>query len=373
MPETSFKIKCSQTASARRFSLSNPTLAALKRHVATCWGVSGPSFWYVDEDGDRIQVTDDNDFDAASNQMKSSCVCLNVDFVPADAVFKSSGGGDCASPAASSQDDDGFISVQLYTEVDEPSAAATDFPDSFPEVEPLAAEDSAHDGDGDDCDAAYRRKLADAVEDLVASSGAGWSTAAFRAAAHSCDAAALKLLIHSAVIASSCAAQVQSIAQAAVQRIESRMAASLHAATLQHTPAAAPHPMAAAAPRGGAGRSFQRELAARNKIASRFAGCVAAGHPLLTSVPPEQQDVRCGKAAPARRFPPFVPPVSDDCVQPNVPSAPINRPSAELMTRREACAATLEGMGFDPSDGFVRLAIDAHDGDVEATLQQLFR
>jgi hypothetical protein len=43
------------------------------------------------------------------------------------------------------------------------------------------------------------------------------------------------------------------------------------------------------------------------------------------------------------------------------------------MTRREACAATLEGMGFDPSDGFVRLAIDAHGGDVEATLQQLFR
>ncbi len=99
--------------------------------------MSGPSFWYVDEDGDRIQVTDDNDLDAASNQMKSSCVCLNVDFVPADAVFKSSGGGDCASPVASSQDDDGFISVELYTEVAEPSAAATDFPDSFPEVEPL--------------------------------------------------------------------------------------------------------------------------------------------------------------------------------------------------------------------------------------------
>lgn len=370
MPESSFKIKCSETASARRFSLSNPTLAALKRHVEACWGASGPSFWYVDEDGDRIQVTDDNDLDATSDQMKSSCVCLNVDFVSADAVLKSSGGGDCASPVATSQDDDGFISVEFYTEVPQPSAAATDFPDSFPEVGPLAAEDAAHDGDGDDCDAAYRRKLADAVEGLVASSGAGWSTASFRAAAHSCDPASLKLLIHSAVIASSCAAQVQHIAQAAIQRIESRMAASLHAATLQHTAAAALHPMVIAAHtrRGGNGQSLQRELAARNKIASRFAGCVAAGHPLLTSLPRQPQDVRGGKAALPRRFDPV-----GDCVQPNVPSALIARPPAELVDRRELCAAVLESMGFDPSDEFVRLAIDGHGGDVEATLQEILR
>jgi hypothetical protein len=123
MSETSFKIKCSASASARRFSLSKPTLAALRSHVEASWGASGPSFWYVDVDSDRIEVMDDNDFEVACSQLRSSCVCLNVDFVSDRIEFRSEGNVDwdlsVSAGSETSQDDDGFITVELHRPVED--------------------------------------------------------------------------------------------------------------------------------------------------------------------------------------------------------------------------------------------------------------
>jgi hypothetical protein len=124
MSETSFKIKCSKSSSARRFSLSKPTLAALSSHVEASWGASGPSFWYVDDDGDRINVKNEHELGAAIAGMRDHCVSLNVDFHlsperGAVAPLVSAG-----SP--SSDDEDGFISVVLDSDAATGRAALVD-------------------------------------------------------------------------------------------------------------------------------------------------------------------------------------------------------------------------------------------------------
>lgn len=86
MPETSFKVKCSKTATARRFSLSNPTIASLCSHAEASWGINDPRFWYVDDDGDRISVEDDHELSAAIAAMRDSCVNLCADFTLGSAV-----------------------------------------------------------------------------------------------------------------------------------------------------------------------------------------------------------------------------------------------------------------------------------------------
>jgi hypothetical protein len=126
MSETSFKIKCSKSASARRFSLSKPTLADLRSHVEASWGASGPSFWYVDDDGDRISVETDHELDAAIAAMRGTCASLNVDFSSGSSFDASNGA--LASPVSishqPSDDEDGFITVELHSESETGNPAA---------------------------------------------------------------------------------------------------------------------------------------------------------------------------------------------------------------------------------------------------------
>jgi len=264
MSETSFKIKCSKSSSARRFSLSKPTIASLGSHVAASWGASGPSFWYVDDDGDRIEVMDDNDFQAAMSQLKSSCVCLSVDFVSDQIEFKSSKIDDSVPSASasseSSHDDDGFISVELHVDspvqTPLPSVVVIDGATESEHSGKHTSEDRERDLDQEQrlqavgmasdltfsteieaerqhqsqqaADFEYHRKISSAIEDMVASSGMGFTSGSFRAAVEVSDAASLKQIIRNALFLGSCFAQVQDIAQTAIKRIEKCMAASTH-------------------------------------------------------------------------------------------------------------------------------------------------
>ena len=283
MSETSFKIKCSKSSSARRFSLSKPTIASLGSHVAASWGASGPSFWYVDDDGDRIEVMDDNDFQAATSQLKSSCVCLNVDFVSDQIEFKSSKSDDTvpsnSASSESSHDDDGFISVELHVDSSVqtplPSVVVADVAAASEDVEKHATEGQERDLDQEQrlqavqaalsagfgidgwtasglnsnveveaerqnqsqqaADVEYRLKIANAIEDMVVSSGMGFTSDSFRAAVESSDPASLKQVIRNALFLGSCFAQVQEIAQTAIKRIEKCMTQSVHVATATET------------------------------------------------------------------------------------------------------------------------------------------
>jgi hypothetical protein len=119
MSETSFKIKCSKSSSARRFSLSKPTIASLGSHVAASWGASGPSFWYVDDDGDRISVEHDHELQAAIAAVRDGCVTLNVDFnfeTDADVTNAALALSPLLNSCHSSDDEDGFITVELHSE-----------------------------------------------------------------------------------------------------------------------------------------------------------------------------------------------------------------------------------------------------------------
>jgi hypothetical protein len=267
MSEISFKIKCDKSSSARRFSLSKPNLANLRSHVEASWGASGPSIWYVDDDGDRIEVLDDNDFQAAINQIKGSCVSLNVDFVSDQIEFKSGKIDDVASSASASSesphDDDGFISVELHDETPVPTSSlpmiVTHVSASCGDVhDHVVGREVVHDhvagrerlvpelhqesfGDAfvdKECkfhgqhvvDLAHHCKIATAIEEMMTSSGTGFTRDSFRAAVASSDAASLKLMIRNALLTSSCLAEVQQIAQAAMKRIERSMQNSLNAA-----------------------------------------------------------------------------------------------------------------------------------------------
>ena len=123
MSETSFKIKCSKSSSARRFSLSKPTLAGLSNHVEASWGASGPSFWYVDDDGDRINVKNEHELGAAIAGMRDPCVSLNVDF---DLGPETDALASLVSGSPSSDDEDGFISVVLDSDTATGRAALVD-------------------------------------------------------------------------------------------------------------------------------------------------------------------------------------------------------------------------------------------------------
>ncbi len=116
MSETSFKIKCSKSASARRFSLSNPTIASLCSQVEASWGINDPSFWYVDDDGDRISVESDHELGAAIAAMRDNCVNLSVDFNLGTADTRDHPASQTSSSCSSSDDDDGFISVVIDSE-----------------------------------------------------------------------------------------------------------------------------------------------------------------------------------------------------------------------------------------------------------------
>ena len=261
MSEKSFKIKCSKSSSARRFSLSKPTLAGLSNHVEASWGASGPNFWYVDDDGDRIEVLDDNDFQAASSQLRSSCICLNVDFVSDQIEFKPSKNHDslASSSSETSHEDDGFISVELYGDApllppfvphvtasldthapgsqqeqnSDHEGLVCDYPPEFQEASSLdiaQIETQREDQVQDAAHVAYLGKIASAVEDMVTSSGMGFTSDSFRAAVESVDAESLKLMIRKALLLSSCVSQVQAIAQTAIMRMEHCMAKSLQSA-----------------------------------------------------------------------------------------------------------------------------------------------
>jgi hypothetical protein len=115
------QIKCPKSSSARRFSLCKPAIASLCSHdimSKLLGGASGPSFWYVEDDGDRVEVLDDNDFQAAISRLKSSCVSLYEDFVSDKIEFWSNKNDDVASSALASSefshDNDGFISVEQH-------------------------------------------------------------------------------------------------------------------------------------------------------------------------------------------------------------------------------------------------------------------
>jgi hypothetical protein len=475
MSETSFKIKCSKSASARRFSLSKPTLADLRSHVEASWGASGPSFWYVDDDGDRIEVLDDNDFDAASSQLKSSCVCLNVEFVSDRIEFKSSGNGDWVSSVASSEtshDDDGFISVELHRSVEDAllPIAVAEVPVSPTEHQKHTSEIQEHDFNHEhlfhDCgglqnqglqdDAAYHRKIANAIEDLVTSSGMGWSHESFRAAVESSDAASLKIMIRNALILNSCVTQVQEIAHTAIKRIEHCMSKSLNAERREHKSAAKfeqylmAQPSAeqlkrvhtqdgrvddAAAVRAHATQRIENQLAARNKIVSRFAGIVNTGHPLcdtssaeyahqchraqtlremeraqvaatiernlatrhtlrelkkahIVVAPVEARAAALERAMNARRL------EKDLCrnrLAPRHSDTPVDMPekpnlfswasisgshaSSEEIQRYESCLATLGSMGFGEGEDMkldaLRLVIVQNNGDMDSILQNI--
>jgi hypothetical protein len=344
MSETSFKIKCSKSSSARRFSLSKPTIASLCSHAEASWGASGPSFWYVDDDGDRIEVLDDNDFQAAINQLKSSCVSLNVDFVSDQIEFKSNKNDDVASSASASSefshDDDGFISVELHgdspVEASSPPVVTTDVSMSSANAEKYTQETHEHvldreglvsehhqesfdSGDLETerqdqgqhaADLVYHHRIAIAIEEMVTSSGTGFTRDSFRAAVASSDAASLKLMIRNALLTSSCLSEVQQIAHTAMKRIERSMHNSLHAAPetaatgrrekmvatklerlLKTRPSAEQLQQAhiivdpseardAALERSLIAQRLENDLAARNKVASRFAGCVSPAHAL---------------------------------------------------------------------------------------------
>lgn len=262
MSETSFKIKCSKSSSARRFSLSKPTLAALSSHVEASWGASGPSFWYVDDDGDRIEVLDDNDFQATSSQLRSSCICLNVDFVSDQIEFKPSKNHDslASSSSETSHEDDGFISVELHGDApllpafvphDVTASSDTHAPgseqeqnsddeglvrDHLPQFHEASSPDIAQietereDQVQDAAHVAYLGKIATAVQDMVTSSAMGFTPESFRAAVESADAESLKLIIRNALLLSSCVSQVQAIARTAIMRMEHCMAKSLQPA-----------------------------------------------------------------------------------------------------------------------------------------------
>ena len=119
MSETSFKIKCSKSSSARRFSLSKPTIASLGSHVAASWGASGPSFWYVDDDGDRISVEHDHELQAAIESVRDGCVTLNVNFnfeTNVDVTNAALALSPLLNSCHSSDDEDGFITVELHSE-----------------------------------------------------------------------------------------------------------------------------------------------------------------------------------------------------------------------------------------------------------------
>jgi hypothetical protein len=506
MSETSFKIKCSKSASARRFSLSKPTLADLRSHVEASWGASGPSFWYVDDDGDRIEVLDDNDFDAASSQLKSSCVCLNVDFVSDRIEFKSSGNGDWVSSVASSEtshDDDGFISVELHRSVEEAlfPIAAAEVPVSPTDHQKHASETQEHDFNNDHLwlqnqglntgtspvctlahriganpwkdaapaapngnnaaagstpgqdDAAYHRKIAHAIEELVTSSGMGWSHESFRAAVGSSDAASLKIMIRNALLLNSCVTQVQEIAHTAIKRIELCMSKSVNAERREHKSAAKfeqhlmmAQPSAeqlkrvhaqdarvddAAAVRAHATQRIENQLAARNKIVSRFAGILNPGHPLcdtssaeyahqchraqtmremeraqvaatiernfatrhslrelkkahIVVAPVEARAAALERSMNARRLEKELrlPRHSDAPVdvpeKPNVfswASVSGSHASSEEIQRYESCLATLGSMGFGEGEDMqldaLRLVIVQNNGDIESILQSI--
>ena len=123
MSETYFKIKCSKSSSARRFSLSKPTLAGLSNHVEASWGASGPNFWYVDDDGDRINVKNEHELGAAIAGMRDLCVSLNVDF---DLGPETDALASLVSGSLSSDDEDGFISVVLDSDTATGRAALVD-------------------------------------------------------------------------------------------------------------------------------------------------------------------------------------------------------------------------------------------------------
>ncbi len=262
MSETSFKIKCSKSSSARRFSLSKPNLSGLRNHVEASWGASGPSFWYIDDDGDRIEVLDEGDFKAAIDQLKSSCVSLNVDFVSDQIEFKPYKSDDVASSASASSesphDDDGFISVELHgdspvesssipiivSEFSTPSGdvESSDVHEHVSDRECLVSElhqdsfglakiGSEREDQGQlSTDLVHQRKIAIAIEEMIISSGTGFTHDSFRAAVASSDAASLKLMIRNALLTNSCLSEVQQITQAAMNRIERSMYNSLHAA-----------------------------------------------------------------------------------------------------------------------------------------------
>jgi hypothetical protein len=105
MSETSFKISCSASASARRLSLSKPTLADLRSHVEASWGASGPSFWYNDDDGSRISVETDRGLDAAVAAMRA-CVALNVDFDSVATLLDASHSACVSTPSSPRQSSD---------------------------------------------------------------------------------------------------------------------------------------------------------------------------------------------------------------------------------------------------------------------------
>jgi hypothetical protein len=321
MSETSFKIKCHDNA--RRFSLSKPTLADLRSHVEACWGGIGARFWYVDDDSDRIEVIDDNDFEAACSRVRSSCVVLHVDFDADRTKLRSEGSVDWVSSdsasSETSQDDDGFISVELHHLVEDalPSIVVADVPithDHFPVaissgVAAIETEDEDH-GVGA-ADSIYRLKIVNVIEDMATSSGMGWSHDSFRAAVQSSDAASLKLMIQNALLLRSCVNHVQEIAHTAIKRIENFMVQSSQAESreqkaerrqqkraakleqhLQTRPSVEQPkqvPSHAAAVHDAAGLGIgacaaahrdENASAARNKVASRFAGCVNPAHPL---------------------------------------------------------------------------------------------
>ena len=114
MSETAFKIKCSKPSSARRFSLFKPTIASLGSHVAASWGASGPSFWYVDDDGDRISVEHDHELQATIAAVQDACVILNVDFNLDTTVDAANQALASSTPKSChpSDDEDGFITVE---------------------------------------------------------------------------------------------------------------------------------------------------------------------------------------------------------------------------------------------------------------------
>ena len=471
MSETSFKIKCSKSASARRFSLSKPTLADLRNHVEASWGASGPSFWYVDDDGDRIEVINNEDFEAASSQLKSSCVCLNVDFISDQVEFKSSGNGDWVSSGSAcsetSHDDDGFISVELHRPVEDAlsSIVVADFPiSSRDHPSPVTVSQSSgseeiaterQDQGPLAADVAYQHKIVNAIEEMVTSSGMGWSRESFRAAVESSDAVSLKLMIQNSLLLSSCVSQVREIAHTAIKRIEHCMvksskaerreqkaAAKLERHVMGHPPAeelkqadllAAPVHDAAAL--GIGARSYSQrvetQLASRDKVASRFAGCVNSVHPLhdtssaeyahqcrraqtireteraqvaaaiernlatrhslrdlkkahIVVAPVEARAAALERAMIAKRLEKDLfrgrlasqhseAAVDSSVQKPDLSWASIagSHASSEDIRRYKTCSDTLGSMGFDPSEE-LWLAIVAHNCNIDAILQHTF-
>ena len=85
---TNFKITHTETPGTsinRRFSLAVPSLANLCTATdATSRGSPVHSFWYIDDEGDRIEVTNDADLSEAIRlaNLKGAAVKLNWEFIP---------------------------------------------------------------------------------------------------------------------------------------------------------------------------------------------------------------------------------------------------------------------------------------------------